>query len=210
VGVVKDFNVQGLENRVVPAIYSISNAHCGYQSGGAILVRVRTGHIQQTMAGIASVWKKVEPAFPVRYSFLDQNLQKLVAGYIRLEKIILFFSIISILIAVTGLFALTSFLAQQRVKEIGIRKVLGASVASITGLLSKDFVKLLLLSIVIATPIAWWALGKWLEDFAYRIELQGWMFGLAGAITICITLVTVCARAIKVAMANPVESLRAG
>jgi len=208
VGVVKDFNVQSLETRIVPAIYSISNAHCSYNSGGAILVKISAGQVRQTMAGIGAAWKNLEPAFPIRYSFLDANFRQLIAGYIRLEKIILLFSVISILIAVTGLFALTSFLAQQRVKEIGIRKVLGASVGSITGLLSKDFVKLLVLAIVIATPLSWWALSRWLEDFAYRIDLRWWMFGLAGLITMGITLLTVCSRAIRVAMGNPVESLR--
>lgn len=208
VGVVKDFNIQGMESHVVPTIYSISNAHCGYRSGGAILVKIKTGNVQQTLAGITAAWKKIEPDFPIRYSFLDQDFQKLFAEYIRLGKVVLFFSVISILIAVTGLFALTSFLAQQRVKEIGVRKVLGASVSGITALLSKDFIKLVIVAIVIAMPIAWWALSKWLNDFAYRINLDWWMFAMAGVITVVITLITVCVQAIKAAMANPVESLR--
>jgi len=208
VGVVKDFNIQGMESHVVPTIYSISNAHCGYRSGGAILVKIKTGNVQQTLAGIAAAWKKIEPDFPIRYSFLDQDFQKLFAEYDRLGKIVLFFSVISILIAVTGLFALTSFLAQQRVKEIGVRKVLGASIGSITTLLSKDFVKLVIVAIFIATPIAWWALSKWLDDFAYRISLTWWMFAMAGMATIVITLITVSAQAIKAARANPVKSLR--
>jgi len=108
-----------------------------------------------------------------------------------------------------GLFALTSFLAQQRVKEIGIRKVLGVSIGNITGLLSEDFTRLSLLSLLIAVPLAWWALSKWLEDFAYRIHLTWWMFALSGLITIGITLITVYCQAIKAAMANPADNLRA-
>lgn len=208
VGVVKDFNVQGMQSHIVPTVYSISNAHCGYLSGGAILVKVNTNNINKTTAGIEAAWKKIEPDFPIRYTFLDQHFQKLFVEYTRLGKIVLFFSIISILIAVAGLFALTSFLAQQRVKEIGVRKVLGASVTGIAALLSKDFVKLVLVAIVIATPIAWWALSKWLNDFAYRIYLSWWMFALAAIATITITLVTVSLQGIKAAMMKPVDSLR--
>jgi len=209
VGVVKDFHIQGLESAVRPAVYSISNAHCGYQSGGAILVKIRSDHARQTLTGIENAWKKIEPGFPIRYSFLDNNFQKLLSGYLRLEKIILFFSILSVLITVMGLFALTSFLAQQRVKEIGIRKVLGASIGNITGLLSEDFTRLSLLSLLIAVPLAWWALSKWLDDFAYRIHLGWWMFALSGLITIGITLITVYCQAVKAAMANPADNLRA-
>lgn len=211
VGVVKDFHIQGLESPVEPTVYSISNAHCGFRSGGAILVRIKSDHnpISLTLAGIQKTWKTIEPDFPIRYSFLDANFQQLLAGYLRLERIILFFSILSVLITVMGLFALTSFLAQQRVKEIGIRKVLGASVASITGLLSEDFSKLSLLSIFLAMPLAWWALSRWLEDFAYRIPLSWGVFALSALITIGITLITVCCQAIKAALSNPTVNLRA-
>ncbi|MES2426024.1 MAG: ABC transporter permease [Bacteroidota bacterium] len=208
VGVVKDFNVQGMENRVVPTIYSISNAHCGYRSGGAILVKINTDHVKQSLAGIQATWKKIEPDYPIRYSFLDQDFKKLYIAYDRLNTVVTFFSIISILIAVSGLFALTSFLAQLRVKEIGVRKVLGASVVNITALLSKDFVKLTILSIVIAVPIAFWALSKWLNDFAYRINLHWWMFALAGLIIVIVTLITVGLQSMRSAMANPAKSLR--
>jgi putative ABC transport system permease protein len=211
VGVVKDFHIQGLESPVEPTVYSISNAHCGFRSGGAILVKIKSGRnpLSLTLAGIEKTWKTIEPDFPIRYSFLDANFQQLLASYLRLERIILFFSILSVLITVMGLFALTSFLAQQRVKEIGIRKVLGASVASITGLLSEDFSKLSLLSIFLAMPLAWWALSRWLEDFAYRIPLSWGVFALSALITIGITLITVCCQAIKAALSNPTVNLRA-
>lgn len=208
VGVVKDFNVQGLQTAVQPVVYSTSNAHCGYLSAGAILVKINTGHVQKTLAGIEAAWKTIEPDFPIRYSFLDQDFQQLFSEHIRLSKIILFFTIVSIVIAMIGLFALTSFLAQQRVKEIGIRKVLGASVQNITALLSKDFIRLAVIAILIAAPLSWWALHKWLEDFAYRISLSGWMFVLAGAATIALTVLTVSIQAIRSAIANPVKNLR--
>ena len=208
VGVVKDFNVQSLESAVIPTVYSISNKHCGYRSAGAILVKLKTDRVKSSLAAITAAWKKFEPNYPIRYSFLDQNFKNLYATYDRLNTIITFFSVISILIAVSGLFALTSFLAQLRVKEIGVRKVLGASVANITTLLSKDFVKLVILSIVIATPIAIWALSKWLNDFAYRISLQWWMFALSGVLVVIITLLTVGSQAMRSAMINPVKSLR--
>ncbi|HEY9534985.1 MAG TPA: FtsX-like permease family protein, partial [Mucilaginibacter sp.] len=175
---------------------------------GAILVKLKTDRVKSSLAAITAAWKKFEPNYPIRYSFLDQNFKNLYATYDRLNTIITFFSVISILIAVSGLFALTSFLAQLRVKEIGVRKVLGASVANITTLLSKDFVKLVILSIVIATPIAIWALSKWLNDFAYRISLQWWMFALSGVLVVIITLLTVGSQAMRSAMINPVKSLR--
>jgi len=208
VGVVKDFHIQGLQHAVVPTIYTISNAHCEFRSGGAVLVKVKTDHVQQTLAGIQAVWKKQEPDFPIRYSFLDQDFQRLLTEYIRLEQIIFFFSIVSLAITGIGLFALTTFLCRQRVKEIGVRKVLGASVAGVTALLSRDFLKILVISVAIALPLAGWALSRWLESFAYRASLSWWMFALAGVITMGVTLLTVCIQAIRAATANPVESLR--
>jgi len=208
VGVVKDFHIQGLQHAVVPTIYTISNAHCEFRSGGAVLVKIRTDHVQQTLAGIQAVWKKQEPDFPIRYSFLDQDFQRLLTEYIRLERIIFFFSIVSLVITGIGLFALTSFLCRQRVKEIGVRKVLGASVAGVTVLLSRDFLKILVISVAIALPLAGWALSRWLESFAYRVSLSWWMFVLAGLITMGATLLTVCIQAVRSASVNPVKSLR--
>lgn len=209
VGVVKDFHIQGLQHAVAPTIYTISNAHCEFRSGGAVLVKIGTDHVQQTLAGIQAVWKKQEPDFPIRYSFLDQDFQRLLTEYVRLERIIFFFSIVSLVITGIGLFALTSFLCRQRVKEIGVRKVLGASVAGVTVLLSRDFLKILIVSEAIALPLAGWALSRWLESFAYRVSLSWWMFVLAGLITMGVTLLTVCIQAIRSASVNPVKSLRA-
>lgn len=209
VGVVKDFHVQDFQHAVTPCIYTISNNPCEFRSGGAILVRVSTDHVQQTLAGMQAVWKNIEPDFPIRYSFLDQDFQQLLTDYIRLGRVIFFFSIVSIIITGVGLFALTSFLCRQRVKEIGIRKVLGASVPGVAALLSKDFLKILVISIAIALPAAGWALSKWLESFAYRTSMTWWIFVLAGVITAGLTLLTVCVQALRAAGANPVKSLRA-
>ena len=145
---------------------------------------------------------------PFSYSFLDEEFNKQYSADQRTGKIFLVFSILAILIACLGLFGLVTFAAEQRVKEIGIRKVLGAGITNIFGLLSKDFIKLLVLSICIASPVAWLAMNKWLQDFAYRISIGWWMFVAVGTIYLLIALVTISFQAIKAATANPVRSLR--
>ncbi|MBS1529838.1 MAG: ABC transporter permease [Bacteroidetes bacterium] len=208
VGVVKDFNVQGFESAVQPVVYTIGNKACMFQSGGAMLVKLDSRHAQQSIAGIIQVWKKIEPAFPIRYSFVDQNFEKLFISYVRLEKIITFFGLIAILISMMGLFALTAFFTRQRTKEIGVRKVLGASVAQLTTLLSRDFIYLVFISIVIITPFSWWMVQKWLQTFAYRIDISWWIFLAAGLTAIIIAIITVSFQSVKAALANPVKSLR--
>ena len=150
----------------------------------------------------------VEPDFPIRYSFLDQNFQRLLNTYTRLQTIIFIFAIISILIATMGLLALTAYIAEKRTKEIGIRKVLGASLANLTNLLTKDFIQLVLLAILIASPIAWYVLNKWLGNFAYRISISWWMMAGACLIALLVAWITVSFQAIKAAITNPVKSLR--
>jgi putative ABC transport system permease protein len=142
------------------------------------------------------------------YSFIDEDFQRNYASDARTGRIVNAFTIISICISCLGLFGLAAFAAQQRIKEIGVRKVLGASVASIVTLLSGDFIKLILISIVIATPVTWYFMDKWLEDFAYRIDIKWWMFVVAGLMSIIIALLTVSTQAIKAAITNPVKSLR--
>jgi len=208
IGVVKDFNVQGFESVVQPEVYTIGNKACMYQSGGAILVKLNSVHLQQSIAGIQQAWKKIEPDFPIRYSFLDDNFAQLFTSYARLQKIITFFAFIAILISVMGLFALTAFFTRQRTKEIGIRKVLGASVSQLTALLSKEFIYLVFLSVIIITPVAWWLMQKWLQTFAYRIDMSWWIFAAAGLIAIVIALITISFQSIKAAVVNPVKSLR--
>ncbi|HWD87167.1 MAG TPA: ABC transporter permease [Mucilaginibacter sp.] len=209
VGVVKDFNVQGFENAIQPVVFTIGNHQpCIMQFGGAILVKLNSSHAQQAIAGITKAWKKIEPAFPIRYSFVDQNFEQLFISYVRLEKIITFFGLVAIMISVMGLFALTAFFTRQRTKEIGVRKVLGASVMQLTTLLSRDFIYLVLLSVFIITPFTWWMVQKWLQTFAYRIDVSWWMFVAAGVTAIVIAVITVSFQSIKAALANPADSLR--
>ena len=146
---------------------------------------------------------------PFSYAFLDEEFNKQYSVDQRMGTIVLSFSLLAIVIACLGLFGLVTFAAEQRVKEIGIRKVLGAAIPDIFMLLSKDFVKLLVLSICIASPIAWWAMTRWLQDFAYRTNIGWWMFAAVGAVCLLIALATISFQAIKAAVANPVNSLRA-
>lgn len=208
VGVVKDFNVMSFESSVQPVVYTIGNKACIFQSGGALLVKLNSKHMQQSIASIEKVWKNIEPDFPIRYSFLDDNFQKLFVAYIRLQKIISFFAAAAIFISVMGLFALTAFLTSQRTKEIGIRKVLGAGFGDLASLLSKDFIRLVVLAVVISLPLAWLAADKWLQNFAYRINISWWMFMIAALIVIAIAIITISLQTIKAAIANPVKSLR--
>jgi len=208
VGVVKDFNVHGFETGIQPEVYTINNKACMFQSGGGILVKLNTDHMQQSVAALEQEWKKIEPDFPIRYSFLDENFQRLFVSYTRLQKIITFFATIAILISTVGLLALTAFFMKQRTKEIGVRKVLGASVSQLTVLLSREFVLLVLLAIIIVSPVAWWFMQKWLQTFVYRIDIGWWVFAVAGSSALFIALVTISFQSIKAALSNPVESLR--
>ena len=145
---------------------------------------------------------------PLSYGFTDVEFQKQYQAEALVETLTQAFSILTIFIACLGLFGLTMFSVEQRSKEIGIRKILGASVSGIVQLLSQDFMKLILLSYLISMPLAWWAMDNWLQGFAYRAEIGWWIFGLAGLVSISIALITVGSQAVKAALANPVESLR--
>lgn len=202
VGVVKDFNFLSLRQHIEPlAIFIGSYAEF-------ISFRFETTDIPSFISSIESSWQKMAPGQPLVYSFLDQRFDKLYESETRIGKITNTFAFLAIFIACIGLFGLASFAAERRTKEIGIRKVLGASVLSITTLLSKDFLKLVLVAIVIASPIAWYAMDKWLQDFAYRIEIGWWVFMLAGVLAVAIALVTVSYQSIKAALMNPVKSLK--
>ncbi len=165
--------------------------------------------MQQTIAGIEAAWKELAPEAPFEYTFFDQDLAAQYKAEQRLGKIFSLFTGFAILVACLGLFGLAAFTAEQRTKEIGIRKVLGASVAGIVGLLSKDFLNLVLIANIIAWPIAWWVMSRWLDDFAYRVEIGWWVFAVAGCIALLIALLTVSYQAVKAALSNPVKSLRA-
>ena len=157
---------------------------------------------------IEATWKKYIPETPFEYSFLDENFDKLYESEQRQGTIFTSFACIAIFIACLGLLGLSAFTISQRVKEIGVRKVLGAEVSGIVALLSMDFLKLVFVAAVISFPVAWYAMNNWLKDFAYRISIQWWVFALAGVMALLIALVTVCSQAIKAAITNPVKSLR--
>jgi putative ABC transport system permease protein len=205
VGVVQDFNFESIhdQNPIGPLVL-----HLGI-SPSIVTVKVNATNMQSTLRSIIATWKSFAPDQPIRYTFLDESFANIYADVQRMGHIFTTFAILAILIACLGLFALSAFMAEQRSKEIGIRKVLGASVSGITTLLSFDFIKLVALAIVIASPIAWFAMNKWLQGFTDRILVQWWVFVLAGLGAVMIALVTVSFQSIKAALMNPVQSLKA-
>lgn len=177
-------------------------------NGGGLVVKIKTAGIKDFLADLKKQWDSFNPQGPLEYSFLDEKYAMLYAGEQRTQRIFSAFALIAIVIASLGLFGLATFVAEQRTKEIGVRKVLGASVSGIIQLLSKDFLKLVLIAFVIAVPVSWWAMNKWLQDFANRIHIEWWVFVAGGAVAFLIALLTVSFQAIKAAIANPVKSLR--
>ncbi|MEP7317859.1 MAG: ABC transporter permease [Panacibacter sp.] len=204
-GVMKDFNYNSLHNDVKPFMlrYDPKRGDISH-----ITVSVGSKNYPLLLSKIETIWHKDISGAPFEYAFLDDEVQKQYSAEITLSRIINLFTMMAIFISCLGLFGLVAFSAEQRKKEIGVRKVLGASVTGIVQLLSKDFLKLVLISIVIATPVAWWAMSKWLQSFTFRVDISWWMFALAGIIAILIALLTVSLQAIKAAIVNPVKSLR--
>ncbi|SFW83510.1 putative ABC transport system permease protein [Chitinophaga sancti] len=202
IGVVQDFNFESLRSNISPLVL-----HFGFSSS-MMLVKFNGANVQNTVAEVSALWEKFSPDQPIRYTFLDQEFAHMYADVMHVGIILTSFAILAIIIACLGLFALSAFMAEQRSKEIGIRKVLGASVRNITTLLSGDFVKLVLVSILIASPIAWWAMNRWLQDFAYRTHLSWWIFVVSGFIAILIALITVSFQSVKAALTDPVKSLK--
>jgi putative ABC transport system permease protein len=180
---------------------------CDWYSSG-IWIRIEKNKQKQALAAIEAAYRKAMPVALFQYSFLDELNAKEYIQEQRWQKIIGIAAVLSIIICSLGLFGLAHLAAQRRIKEIGIRKVLGATAASIASLLTKDFLKLVIISLLVASPLAWWIMNNWLQDFAYRISIGWWMFVLAGLIAIAIAMITVSYQAIKTAIANPVKSLR--
>jgi putative ABC transport system permease protein len=211
VGVMKDFNFNSLRENVKPFMFRYGpHGLAGWGiSLSNLVVNTSSNNYKALLAKIEILWKSNYPFTPFEYAFLDDEVQKQYESEIILSRIINSFTLMAILISCLGLFGLAAFSAEQRTKEIGVRKVLGANVIALTSMLSKDFLKLVLVAIVIATPISWWALHKWLQAFAYQVDIAWWMFGLAGLIAILIALITVSFQTIRAAIANPVRSLRA-
>jgi putative ABC transport system permease protein len=171
-------------------------------------LRINTSNLPKTLDNVRKAWSTAFAGNPFEYFFLDDYFNKQYENERKFEKLFFVFAILAIIIGCLGLFGLSAYTASQRIKEIGIRKVLGASVQDITKMLSTDFIKLVIIAIIIATPIAWWAMNKWLEDFAYRVNISWWIFGMAGFAALLIAMLTVSFQAIKAAIANPVKSLR--
>ena len=203
IGVIKDFNFNSLHETVAPLVLSLQQDNAG------IALRINSRDIPGLLNKIKAKWQSMASSQPFSYTFLDEAFSKQYGADERRGQIFLLFSILAIFIACLGLFGLVSFAAAQRSREISIRKVLGAAVADIFSLLSKDFIKLLVLSICIASPVAWWVMSKWLQDFAYRTSIGWWMFVVVGAVCLLITMLTVSFQVIKAAVASPVKSLRA-
>ncbi len=204
VGVFNDFHFESMHQRILPLVMFIPKNQNNY---GRLSIKV-SSDVQASLAYAESVWKKFLPEVPFEYSFLDERYASLYDSEKRQRSIFAVFACIAIFVACLGLFGLSAFAISQRVKEIGIRKVLGASVSSIVTLLSKDFLSLVIISALIAFPIAWYAMYKWLEDFAYRIDIPWWIFIVAGVLAAVVAFCTISLQSIKAATANPVKSLR--
>ncbi|RIA11075.1 putative ABC transport system permease protein [Flavobacteriaceae bacterium MAR_2010_72] len=202
IGVVKNFNYESLRQNVGPLSFILGN------NSWVSIYRFQTADITGLVDVVERKYKAMAPGMPFNYRFMDESFDNMYRQEQRVGKVALTFSILAILIACLGLFGLATYIAEQRTKEIGIRKVLGATVTNIVAMLSTDFIKLVLISFVIATPIAYWFMNKWLQDFAFRIDINWWVFILTGIIALLIALVTLSFQAIRAAISNPVKSLR--
>ncbi len=208
VGVMKDFHIGSVRAAIEPvAIFHKSSKT--YQTWGSYLaVKLQPHNEKAAIAKIESLWQKSLPNVPFEFDFLDASFKTLYRTDNKVSLILGMFTALALIIGCLGLFALATFSAEVRTKEIGIRKVLGASVVGITALLSKDFLKLVIIAIVIASPIAWYLMSEWLQDFAYRISISWWMFAIAGGLAVLIALLTVGFQSIKAALSDPVKSLK--
>jgi putative ABC transport system permease protein len=201
-GVAKDFHFQPLHTPIRSIVLFPDTW------GSVMLVKLKSTNVPQTLAALETKWKQLAAHRPFSYRFLDEDYNKMYSAEIRLSQVMNLFTIIAIALACMGLFGLSYYAAQQRKKEIGVRKVLGASVLQVSVLVSKEFLRLVLVAFLIAVPATWWAMSKWLEDFAYRTNISWSLFAIAGVAVLLIAAITVSFEAIKAALANPVKSLR--
>jgi len=201
IGMVKDFNFSSLRDNISPVVMQLNT------DNSSLSIKVNTANMPALLSQIENKWKGFTPAH-FQYSFMDQDFDAMYRSEQRIGTIFIAFTTLAIVIACLGLFGLAAYAAEQRTKEIGIRKVLGASIATIAGMLSLDFIKLVCISILIASPIAWYLMQKWLQDFAYRIGIAWWVFAIAGVAALFIAFITISFQSIKAAVANPVNSLR--
>ncbi len=203
VGVVKDFNYNSMHDKIHPLLMEVNRSNWS-----SMAVRFRTNDAVRLVRQVESKFHAAKPGLPFSYTFMDNDFDKLYHAEQQTGQIFITFAVFAILIACLGLFGLVTYAAEQRTKEIGIRKVLGASVRGIVGLLSRDFTMLVGIAALIAFPVAWWAMYKWLDTFAYRTEISWWIFLVAGAVALAIALLTVSYQSLKAALMNPVKSLR--
>jgi putative ABC transport system permease protein len=206
IGIAKDFHFQSLRDKIEPLVLAYNNNPL--QVIDYYTARIEATNIKGTLDQLKNVMVKNDPTDPFEYHFLDEQLALFYIEDGRRQTILIWVALATIFIACLGLFGLATYSAEQRIKEIGVRKVLGATVLNLTSLLSKEFLKLVLIANGIAFPIAWWAVNKWLQEFAYHIDVQWWVFVIAGVLAIGIALLTVSYQAIRAAITNPVMSLR--
>jgi putative ABC transport system permease protein len=204
VGVIRDFNFRPLKEEIRPQLFHQFSSYQPFK----YFVRLAPGHPAPALSALTNAWSGIEPVLPFKYDFLDESLDRFYKSEARLGNIIAWAGGISVFLACLGLLGLAALAVANRTQEIGIRKVLGASVVGITGLLAKDFLKLVGIAIVIASPVAYYFMQRWLSDFAYRIDISWWMFALAGATAVLIAFLTVGFQSVQAALANPVKSLR--
>jgi putative ABC transport system permease protein len=204
IGVIKDFHSQSLHESIPPLLLDVKE----YEYFGVIMIRTLPGQTRQALAGIEKVYKEINPKFAFAYQFMDEEYRKMYESELVTTKLSVLFASLAILISCLGLLGLVMFAAEQRTKEIGIRKVLGASLGQIITLFSTDFLWLIFIAFLIAGPLGWFAMNAWLHDFAYRITLSWWIFVLAGVTVVVIALATVSYQAVKAGLSNPVKSLR--
>ncbi len=202
IGIVKDFHFRSLHELITPIVMIAGT------DNGTMIVKVKTADIAGLLSSIKSKWNALQAESPFSCSFLDERFNNTYKSEQNIGRVLGIFAGLTIFIACLGLFGLTTFTAERRTKEIGIRKVLGADITSLVSLLSKDFLKLVCIAFLIAAPIAWIVMNKWLQDFAYRIHISWWVFAAAAFGAILITVITISFQAIKAALANPVKSLR--
>jgi putative ABC transport system permease protein len=202
VGVVADFNYASVKQKIAPLMMLLGGNY------GGLIIKIKTTDVKGFLTDLKKQWDSFNPSGPLEYNFLDEQFAALYASEIRTQQIFSAFAIIAIIIASLGLFGLSAFVIEQRTKEIGIRKVLGASVKNVLLLVSKEFLLLVCIAFIISVPVTWWAMNTWLQDFAYRINISVWVFAIAGITAILIALLTISFQAIKAAIANPVKSLR--
>ncbi|MCF2443537.1 ABC transporter permease [Dyadobacter sp. CY345] len=202
IGVVKDFHFQSLRERITPLVMTLSGG------AGTMIVKLKTKDVKEVLSKMKITWDGFKPENPFEYTFLDERFNNTYKAEQKTGQILGVFAGLTILVACLGLFGLATFTAEQRTREIGVRKVLGASVSGIVMLLSKDFIKLVCIAIVVAMPVAWYGMNKWLQEFEYRIEISWWMLSVAGILSIAVALFTVSFQSVKAALMDPVKSLR--